>query len=79
MILPISRTRPNVASRLSRAHSASVRERALERLYERKAMVDSLIESLEEYQRDQQARRAAVCIEFSARPKCSSDSARWQI
>jgi hypothetical protein len=47
-----------------------IRRRALQRLYERKAVVDTLIQSLEDYQ---QARVSCVSalLEFSAERKCS--------
>ena len=48
--------------------SDAIRRRALERLYERRATVDELIDSLERYQ---QQRPQAVCIEISAGRKCS--------
>jgi hypothetical protein len=50
--------------------SDRVRLRALERLYERKAAVEELIESLEEYQRCCDRQRA-TCVEFTAAPKYS--------
>jgi len=46
------------------------RRRALERLYQRKAAVDELIDCLENYQRCRE-RRPNSCIEISAVPKCS--------
>jgi len=59
-----------------------VRHRALERLYERKAAVEDLIRSLEQYQRasspnviNGKVGRAEV-IEFSAPRRCLSGSAR---
>jgi len=45
-----------------------MRTRALERLYERKAAVDHLIRSLEEYQRIEGPRRAE-CVELRAAPQ----------
>jgi hypothetical protein len=50
--------------------SDGVRQRALERLYERRAAVEVLIESLEEYERCRERQRA-TCIEFTAAPTCS--------
>ena len=47
-----------------------MRERALERLYQRRAAVDDLIRSLEIYQ-DSQSPSAAECLEFSSGRKCS--------
>jgi len=49
--------------------SDSIRRRALERLYERRATVDELIDSLERYQQHRQ--QAAQCIDISAGRKCS--------
>ena len=43
----------------------ALRRRALERLYERRAAVDDLIQSLERYQDSTEGRRAP-CIQFSA-------------
>lgn len=51
-----------------------IRTRALERLYERKAVVEDLIRSLEDYQ--QVGTRRAECIEISAPQKCLLSSAR---
>ena len=48
----------------------SLRRRALERLYERRAAVDELIQSLERYQSANEGRRAPV-IEFTAGSKSS--------
>lgn len=48
----------------------AMRRRALERLYERKAAVDHLIESLEYYQRSR-AVQDAPFIPLTAMPKCS--------
>jgi hypothetical protein len=47
-----------------------MRTRALERLYERRAAVDNLIRSLEDYANCAAERRPA-CIAFSAARKCS--------
>lgn len=55
---------------LSRKPDAyDMRRRALERLYLRKAAVDKLILSLQNYQKTQRAK--APCIPFSAVRKCS--------
>jgi len=59
---------PKSAARLP--ISDAVRRRALERLYERKALVDELIDSLESYQRMRETQRA-TCVPFSALSKCS--------
>jgi hypothetical protein len=45
------------------------RRRALDRLYERRAVIDDLIRSLEKYERTGANR--AECIPFSAPPKYS--------
>jgi hypothetical protein len=47
-----------------------LRRRALERLYKRKAAVDELIDSLENYQRCRET-KPGVCIEISAVQRCS--------
>lgn len=52
-----------------RRDTNEVRRRALERLYLRKAAVDELILSLQNYQKMQRAK--AACIPFSAARKCS--------
>ena len=46
--------------------SIAIRQRALERLYLRKAAVDELIESLEKYARTQRALAPAPCIPLNA-------------
>jgi hypothetical protein len=51
-----------------RQDSDEMRRRALERLYMRKAAVDQLILSLQNYQKVQ---RKAPCIPFTAARKCS--------
>ena len=56
-----------------------LRRQALARLYQRRDTVDTLIRSLEDYQRTQ-AHAATVCVvDISARRRCSSNSARLQI
>ena len=50
--------------------SDTVRQRALERLYERRATVDELIDVLERYQQGRE-QSLAPCIEISAVRKCS--------
>lgn len=47
-----------------------IRRRALDRLYARKAAVEDLIRSLEDYERANRP-RAAECIPFNASQKCS--------
>ena len=46
-------------------HSDDVRRRALERLYERRATVDELIDVLERYQQERQS-TLAPCIDITA-------------
>jgi hypothetical protein len=43
--------------------------RALARMYERKAIIDDLIQRLEQYERNKAG--AALCVPFSAPRKCS--------
>jgi hypothetical protein len=52
------------------AVSAEIRQRALARLYERRATVDELIESLERYQ-EERRQRVAPCISIAAARKWS--------
>jgi hypothetical protein len=61
---------PSSSERSRLLNVDSIRRRALERLYERRAAVDGLISSLEKYQKASAIRRAA-CIEFNAERKCS--------
>ena len=65
-VLPIPATSP----RARKTASDAMRQRALERLYERKAAVDHLIESLECYQRCR-AVRSTPGIPLTAMPRCS--------
>ena len=69
---------PSSAERSRLLSTDHIRQRALERLYERRAAVDDLIRSLEEYQRVK-GRRRAQCIEFSAARTCSSNYAQSRI
>ena len=55
-----------------------IRNRALDRLYERREAVQNLISALEDYQRSREA-RMAQCISFTSLRKCSSDCAQSQI
>jgi len=73
-MMPLSMPSPSSADRSRQISSDFIHARALERLYQRRTVVENLIRSLEEYQRRHTPRRAE-CIEFSAR-KCSSSSAR---
>ena len=52
-----------------RQDTQKIRRRALQRLYLRRAAVDELIRSLQNYQKLQKAK--APCIPFSAARKCS--------
>lgn len=56
-------------------YNDAFRRRALERLYERWNVVDNLIQSLEDYQREG-GEQLAKCIPITAGRKLSSDSAR---
>jgi hypothetical protein len=47
-----------------------IRRRALDRLYQRKAAVEDLIQALEDYQRAE-SHQKAECIDFSVARKCS--------
>ena len=62
-------SRPDSAE-LSRLLPDETRKRALERLYARRAAVEDLIQSLERYQRSQDA-PIAECLGFGIEPKCS--------
>jgi hypothetical protein len=57
-------------------NSDAMRRRALERLYLRKAAVDELIASLENYVQTQRTAGPAPCIPFSAAERWSSGSAQ---
>jgi hypothetical protein len=68
--MPIALPSPTSDERSRMISGDFIRNRALDRLYERKAAVEDLIRSLEDYQRSNVPRRAE-CIEFSAPRKCS--------
>ena len=68
--MPISLPAPTTTERVRLLSMDFIRQRALERLYERRAAVDSLIQSLEEYGRTQESHRA-MCIDITSRRKCS--------
>ena len=55
-----------------------IRNRALDRLYQRRDGVQNLIRALEDYQESREA-RMAQCVSFSSVRKCSSDFARSRI
>ena len=59
-----------LAERTRLYQSDEFRQRALERLYERKAALDALIISLEVYERVSPP-PGATCVTFSEMPKCS--------
>jgi hypothetical protein len=69
MTSPILLPTLSSAERAQVAAVHAVRTRALERLYERRAAVDNLIRSLEDYASNSVRRRQ--CLEFSAARKCS--------
>jgi hypothetical protein len=54
-----------------------IRNRALERLYERRDAVQNLILALEDYRKSRE-QRMAQCINFSSLRTCSSDFAQSQ-
>jgi hypothetical protein len=56
----------------------SIRRRALERLYERRETVRTLIVALEGYQRSREA-RLAQCISLNTTPMCPSSFSRSRI
>ena len=61
---------PDTATTARKTDSDAMRRRALERLYERKAAVDHLIQSLEIYQRCR-AEQSTPALALTALPKCS--------
>jgi hypothetical protein len=64
MTMPIPLPAPSSAERYRRMSVDALRQRALDRLYERRSAVENLIIALEEYRRSQEARRAH-CVDFS--------------
>ena len=70
MTLTKARLTLTSTSRSQNRDSDSIRRRALERLYERKAAVDGLIQSLENYERSC-GRAMPGLIPLSELPKCS--------
>jgi hypothetical protein len=68
--MPITLPAPSSAERVRLLSLGTLRRRALERLYERRDVVEDLIMSLEGYQQCRKV-RAAECIDFSAVRKCS--------
>jgi hypothetical protein len=70
-MMPITLPSPSSAERNRLLTVHVMRTQALDRLYERRAAVDNLIESLEDYMRCKQS-RSAECVDFlSAARKCS--------
>jgi hypothetical protein len=62
---------PSTSSERSRLLAVDLmRRRALERLYERRAVVETLIQSLEEYRELREARLSRP-VDFTAARKCS--------
>ena len=79
MTLPVALPSSSSAERYRRLSVDALRQRALERLYERRAAVQNLIAALEEYQDSKQLPRAD-CIDFSVlAQKYSSSFAQLRI
>ena len=77
-MIPLTLPSPASAERSRLMPVEILRRQALERLYERRETVDTLIRSLEDYQRAKTSRGSA-CVEITARPKCSSSFSQSQI
>lgn len=69
-MMPIPLPPPTSAERSRLLTVDLIRRRALDRLYERKAAVENLIDSLEDYQRLRES-RAAKTVNFNAARRCS--------
>lgn len=67
-MMPILLPQVDAAERSRLLAVDTIRRRALKRLYERKSVVDHLIQSLESYQ---ECESVAPVFEFSAVRKCS--------
>jgi hypothetical protein len=79
MTMPVSLPAPSSAERYRRLSADALRQRALDRLYERKAALQNLIAALERYQQSREVRRAH-CVDISVlAQKYSSDSAQSRI
>lgn len=79
MTMPIPLPAPASAERYRRLSVDALRKRALERLYERRSALQTLIQALEEYERSREVRRAH-CVDFSVfAAKYSSGSAESRI
>ena len=79
LMMTVALPAPASAERYRRLSADALRRRALDRLYERRSALQSLILALENYQRSREVRRAH-CIDFSVLArKYSSDSAQSRI
>lgn len=78
MAMALELPAPFTAERNRRLSVDALRRRALERLYLRRAAVDDLIRSLEDYQNAGAPARAEV-LPFTAGPRCSSGSVQSRI
>jgi hypothetical protein len=81
MTTPMPTPLPSTSSaeRYRRLSVDSLRQQALDRLYERRSTLESLITALEEYQRSRETRKA-LCIDISAfAQKYSSGSVQSRI
>jgi hypothetical protein len=68
--MPIALPAPSSAERIRLLSVGAIRRRALERLYERREVVEDLIRSLEGYEQSRKA-CASACLQFSEVRKCS--------
>jgi hypothetical protein len=82
MTLPTPLPAPSSTERYRRLCVDSLRQQALDRLYERRDVLENLIGALEDYQRTGGTRRAE-CVDISVfaqkYSKCSSDCVQSQI
>ena len=76
-MMPIALPQPSSAERVRLMSMDLIRQRALDRLYERREAVADLIRALEDYQKLRQA-RLAQCITFPM-PKYQSNFSQSQI
>ncbi len=77
-MLPLTLPSPTSATRSRLVSVNDSRQEALNRLYERREVVDNLIRSLEDYERAKAVRRG-MCIEITAGRKCSSGFSQSRI
>ena len=79
-MMPRTLTLPQASTeeRSRRLSMDLIRNRALDRLYERREAVQNLICALEDYQQSRAA-RMAQCVNISSLRKCSSDFVQSQI